>query len=230
MPASSVLISSARVATRSLVSAIIVSRSSTERSSSLCLSSAMSSCWPQYSCLCRSSACSCSNVAMSSSIIFRTLSKPILRPRRAKEMKSKRSRLMPRGMRELAFASISRACARMEAEVTCICTKLAVGLGSVFLKSSSASSSFKILIVSDRATTSWARTCFSSSWTLALESQFFSRSAATALSCSRVAAVSPRSFFMLAISTPTSATRASFVSIDCDNAATSFFLEATRPS
>mmetsp|Transcript_95563 Transcript_95563/g.275332 ORF Transcript_95563/g.275332 Transcript_95563/m.275332 type:complete len:280 (+) Transcript_95563:802-1641(+) len=230
MPASRALISSVVVSMPSLASAITVDKSSIDRCSSFCLSSAVSNCLAQYSFLSSSSVCSFFSVPTSSSTSWMTFSKPTLRPRKASEMKSKPRRPAPRGARARAAAKSSLACERIEAAVTCTCMKLSPGLGKVFLNKSSASSSLRILTVSANATISWARVFFSSSWIFSFSSQFFSRSAAKALSCSRPSAVSSTSFFISAMRMPTSDDRASFSSIVFDNAATSFFLAAMRLS
>merc|ERR1740117_2069082 len=63
----------------------------------------------------------------------------------------------------------------MTSDVRCTCKKLEPAPGSVFLNKSSASSSFRILIVSAKATTSWARIFFSSSWMPVFSAQIFSK-------------------------------------------------------
>mmetsp|Transcript_76938 Transcript_76938/g.193507 ORF Transcript_76938/g.193507 Transcript_76938/m.193507 type:complete len:212 (-) Transcript_76938:481-1116(-) len=118
----------------------------------------------------------------------------------------------------------------MAEAVVCICKKLAMALGKVFLKISRASSSLRILMVSAKATISCARIFFSSSWTAALDAQFFSKSFKKALSSNKASEESPRSFFIDAISTPSRPTRSSFSSMAFDNAPTSFFLAFMRSS
>mmetsp|Transcript_73644 Transcript_73644/g.213332 ORF Transcript_73644/g.213332 Transcript_73644/m.213332 type:complete len:230 (+) Transcript_73644:848-1537(+) len=229
MPATSADISDSKVEMLSFASSMTVSTSAIERSRPFILSSAASSSCAQYSFFSSSSACSFFNVATSSSTSLITFSNPAFLPCKASAIKSNWCLLLC-GARARASVKIAFAWARMDEAVTRNCKKLAPGLGKVALKRSSASSSLSNLIVSASATVSCARILFSSSWTLALESQFFSMSARNALSCSKASTVSPRSFFIVEICTPNSADLWSFPSMDFDTAATSFSLEAISPS
>mmetsp|Transcript_25631 Transcript_25631/g.59645 ORF Transcript_25631/g.59645 Transcript_25631/m.59645 type:complete len:230 (-) Transcript_25631:837-1526(-) len=203
MPACKAAISSVRVAIPSSALSIAVSSSDTVRSSAFFLSSAESSCTPQYSFLLSSSVCSCFKVATISSIILMTFSKPIFLPVSARAMKSILTR-SPWGV--ASKRRTSRARLRRAAALSATCTKLAEALGKVFLKSSSASSSLRTLMVSDRVTSSSALVLTRSSHSAVLVEQLFSKLALNSLSARRASSVSVRSFFNCSIFTPRSPT------------------------
>merc|ERR1719375_135760 len=93
-----------------------------------------------------------------------------------------------------AFCRMDRARARTESRVTLICTKL---LGNVFLNNSRASSSFRILMVSARATSSSDRILQISAHSFLFVAQFLSRSARNFLSSISPSCESVRSFFIV---------------------------------
>mmetsp|Transcript_12387 Transcript_12387/g.24975 ORF Transcript_12387/g.24975 Transcript_12387/m.24975 type:complete len:230 (-) Transcript_12387:25-714(-) len=196
----------------SCAEAIAASRSETLRSNSFFLSSLVSRVFSQYSFFESSSACSCFKVATMPSIMARTFSKPIFLPRRARKMASSFGRLDGNSVFKLA-ARAARALARKLAAPTWTCMKLALALGNVALKSSRASSSLSTLIVSAKATSSSARNLLRSSHSFAFLSQSSFKLDENCLSASSASLVSPKSFFICAMDTPSSATFASFASI-----------------
>mmetsp|Transcript_11676 Transcript_11676/g.22616 ORF Transcript_11676/g.22616 Transcript_11676/m.22616 type:complete len:231 (-) Transcript_11676:856-1548(-) len=188
-------ISSANLVMLSCALSIAISKSDTARSSPFFLSSAASSSFPQYSFFASSSSCSIFSVIIMSSIILMTLSNPTFFPSSAKAMKPMRS--WP-GLVFMNFFNTVRACRLRPETLSFSCIKLDA-LGSVFLKSSKASSSFKTLIVSARAASSSARVFTTTSHSFFLVSQFSSRFAKNCLSAARDSSVSPKSFFICAI-------------------------------
>merc|ERR1712008_251873 len=137
----------------SLAFSIAVSRSEIECSNPFFLSSAKSNSFPQYSFFESSSACSTLSVATISSIILMTFSNPIFFPCNARDNNSNCAFL---GLFCMTCSSSVNALARKFRADTSICMKLEA-LGKVFLKSSSASSSFSTLMVSAKAANSSAR-------------------------------------------------------------------------
>mmetsp|Transcript_158220 Transcript_158220/g.274798 ORF Transcript_158220/g.274798 Transcript_158220/m.274798 type:complete len:201 (+) Transcript_158220:1044-1646(+) len=162
-----------------------------------------------------------------SSIIFSTLSKFTFLPWSATAMKSSSGRWPP----AWCFASAIWARARFCCEITLTftCTR-ALAPGSVFLKSSKASSSFKILIVSANATCSSARTFMFASCSSFFVAQSVSKSARNFWSSAKAFSVSLKSPFICTISTPSSPTRTVFVSMAAVRAAISFSLAAISSS
>mmetsp|Transcript_96632 Transcript_96632/g.312115 ORF Transcript_96632/g.312115 Transcript_96632/m.312115 type:complete len:221 (+) Transcript_96632:1121-1783(+) len=100
--------------------------------------------------------------------------------------------------------------------------------GSVFLKISKASSSFRTLMVSARAASSSERNSFRASHSSALLPQSFCRAARKPWSASSACSVSSRSRFSAAICTASSPTRRSFSSIAPVKVSISFFLALMR--
>mmetsp|Transcript_103488 Transcript_103488/g.298046 ORF Transcript_103488/g.298046 Transcript_103488/m.298046 type:complete len:232 (-) Transcript_103488:542-1237(-) len=156
------------------------------------------------------------------------LSKPIFLPRKANEMRSScgRSARMTLAMPCLMAA---RARARKAIVLARTWTK-ALGLGSVALNNSKASSSFNTLIVSASATSSSARTLLRSSHSAVLVSQLFLNSALSCVSAAMASEVSSLSFFICAMDTPSSPILAVLVSMASDRKAFSFFLAAMSSS
>mmetsp|Transcript_62081 Transcript_62081/g.113995 ORF Transcript_62081/g.113995 Transcript_62081/m.113995 type:complete len:221 (-) Transcript_62081:409-1071(-) len=113
--------------------------------------------------------------------------------------------------------------------LTWICMKL-LAPGRVFLKSSSASSSLRNLMVSAMAATSSADAFEYSSQATFLSAHSFSMLPESALSSASCSSVSSRSFFMFAISTAVSPLRTDFSSICAVREAISFFFAATKDS
>mmetsp|Transcript_45763 Transcript_45763/g.83833 ORF Transcript_45763/g.83833 Transcript_45763/m.83833 type:complete len:263 (-) Transcript_45763:733-1521(-) len=187
------------------------------------LSSVTSNCFSQYSFLWSSSVCSFAKTSTSSSISLKTFSKLTFLPVSATAMRSNAARLECVAG---AFWISARAFLRTSRLLDSIWTKL--GLGNVFLKSSKASSSFKILIVSAMATFSSALIFSISSHSLSFEAQFSSMSAKNFLSSAKASSVSPISLAMLAMSTPNLPTRADLSSIAAVCAAISFSFAATN--
>mmetsp|Transcript_40514 Transcript_40514/g.104812 ORF Transcript_40514/g.104812 Transcript_40514/m.104812 type:complete len:269 (-) Transcript_40514:784-1590(-) len=222
IPFSSAAISSVAVAMPSFVSSMTVWRSARVRSRAFFLSSDSSNWTPQYSFLVSSSTCSFFRVVTSSSIMVMTFSKPIFLPLSAKEIKSNW------GLSTLleALLMMFRAFAKTAWRFVFSWTKLALALGSVFLKSSSASSSLSTLMVSARATNSSERVFLISSHSAVLEPQLVSSSIANLVSALSEALVSSKSFFIPAISTPRSPTLVISASICSVTVATSFCLAA----
>mmetsp|Transcript_59862 Transcript_59862/g.151623 ORF Transcript_59862/g.151623 Transcript_59862/m.151623 type:complete len:266 (-) Transcript_59862:742-1539(-) len=221
MPAFKFLISSMMVLTASCISALEVSRFLAFRCKSFFLSSATSNSLIQYACLASSSFCSISKVTTNLSMRRRTCSMPTFRPRNAKETKSMWTP-WPRGSFARASCREPRASSRTEAADCCNCKKLAAELGNVFLNKSRASSSLRTLIVSAKATISWARIFLPSSWMALFFSQFFCKSTKKALSSTTDFDESLKSFFIVASCTPMSPTLLSFSSMDLVIAITSF--------
>mmetsp|Transcript_93783 Transcript_93783/g.252795 ORF Transcript_93783/g.252795 Transcript_93783/m.252795 type:complete len:200 (+) Transcript_93783:68-667(+) len=172
MPAARAASSSVVVSMKAFVSSMAFSKSEMSRSSSFFLSSAASISFSQYTFLPSSSTCSLPSSVTISSIIANTLSKLTFLPRRAKEIKSKRLSWLPRS----ALMAMWRT--SLSLTVTCKSEEL----GKVVLKSSSASSSFKILMVSAIARVSSARVFFTTSYSAVLVAQFLSKSARNFLS------------------------------------------------
>mmetsp|Transcript_18417 Transcript_18417/g.43283 ORF Transcript_18417/g.43283 Transcript_18417/m.43283 type:complete len:241 (-) Transcript_18417:756-1478(-) len=227
MPASKAAISSASVAKDPSISAIAVSESEIDNSNSFFLSSELSNLDKQYSFLLSSADCSFLRFATISSIIEITLSKPIFLPLRANSMRSSAGcGADPR----FAALSAASACARCVAAVTSTCTKLALAEGSVFLKSSNASSSLRTLMVSASAANSSVRKRTTSSHSFVFVSQPYFNSAKNLVSAASDSFVSSRSFSISAFSVPRAPTRSSLSSICPLSAATSFFFAAIKPS
>mmetsp|Transcript_90746 Transcript_90746/g.235346 ORF Transcript_90746/g.235346 Transcript_90746/m.235346 type:complete len:211 (+) Transcript_90746:808-1440(+) len=154
IPASRSAISWAKVSMAPSISSMADSESETDCDNAFFLSSDWSNCAPQYSFFASSPCCSFFKFATIWSIILITLSKPTFLPRSANAMRS--SPGLP-GIR-VAIARISFNADSLRAFLAaCTCTKLlALALGNVFLKRSSASSSLRTLIVSAKATSSSA--------------------------------------------------------------------------
>mmetsp|Transcript_83080 Transcript_83080/g.222898 ORF Transcript_83080/g.222898 Transcript_83080/m.222898 type:complete len:229 (+) Transcript_83080:792-1478(+) len=228
MPASSAEMSSAALLMLSSVLAMAVARSDALRVRDFFLSSVESNCEPQYSFFSASSACSFLSSTTMSSIILITVSNPTFLPRSASTRKPRRAW----SASPFTCACWTRAAARARwlAVVTATCIRLALGTGRVFLNNSSASSSFRILMVSWRARSSSARVFERSSHSAVFVSQPFSSSAKNFLSASRVFAVSSKSSFMLTISTASSPEAESFDSISVVRASISAVLAALKAS
>mmetsp|Transcript_7244 Transcript_7244/g.18076 ORF Transcript_7244/g.18076 Transcript_7244/m.18076 type:complete len:227 (+) Transcript_7244:894-1574(+) len=226
MPASRAATSSANVEMEPSISSIAVSEFEMESSKPFLLSSDSSNCWLQYSFFASSSICSRFKLETISSIIAMTFSKPIFLPLSASEMRSKSGREAPCD----AFLTIDKARPCATALFVLSCTKLALVPGNVFLKSSSASSSFKTLIVSARATNSSARNFLISSHSCVLVSQLLSSSSWNFSSSPNAALVFSSSLAMPAILTPRSAILAISSSICAVSVASSFFLAAISAS
>lgn len=111
-----------------------------------------------------------------------------------------------------------------------ISTRLALGAGRVFLNNSRASSSFKILMVSEMAASSSVRVLTRSAYSSSFVLQPFSSSASIFLSSSSAASVSDWSPFMVTMDTPSSPTFSVLDSTDDVRASISFFLAAMRAS
>mmetsp|Transcript_93837 Transcript_93837/g.261240 ORF Transcript_93837/g.261240 Transcript_93837/m.261240 type:complete len:255 (+) Transcript_93837:893-1657(+) len=212
--------------------AMACSSSDTVRSNDFFLSSPWSSCWAQYSFFWSSSSCSFFRTAIMLSHILMTFSKPprplALLPVSASTSKSSPGRCSRLATR-YAPRTASSARARSEAAPTCTCRKLAA-LGSVFLNSSSASSSLRTLMVSASATSSSARVFDRSSHSAAFVAQLLSRFAKNFLSSARVASVSALSSFMRTSSTPVSPICVVFASTVSVRADVSFVLAAIKES
>mmetsp|Transcript_106418 Transcript_106418/g.280722 ORF Transcript_106418/g.280722 Transcript_106418/m.280722 type:complete len:257 (-) Transcript_106418:666-1436(-) len=220
MPFRRALISSARVAMLSSVSSIAFSRSLSLMSSTFFSSSAVSSSFSQYAFFSSSADCSLMSSATISSIILITFSKLEAPPRRAR---ATRRRLLPG-----AASSSCSAAARAFLALTCVWRS--AGLGSVFLKSSNASSSFKILMVSASARSSSVRVLERSCHSPSFVSQPFLSSMRNFWSSLRVAFVSSRSSFSATISTPSCPDFSSFDSMDAVRVLISFSLARLRAS
>mmetsp|Transcript_17220 Transcript_17220/g.53922 ORF Transcript_17220/g.53922 Transcript_17220/m.53922 type:complete len:206 (-) Transcript_17220:787-1404(-) len=198
-------------------------------SSSFFLSSIWSNWIAQYSFLASSSDCSFFSTSTMSSHILMTLSKVpwlmALRPLRASTRKSKPAcPWAPAFCR--ALRTIANARTRNEAALASTCTKLALALGRVFLKSSRASSSLSTLMVSARATSSSARVFCRASHSAVFVEQLFSSPARNFLSSAKEAAVSERSSFSWTIFTPNSPTCSVLVSMEAPRTLTSLVLDA----
>mmetsp|Transcript_99549 Transcript_99549/g.319507 ORF Transcript_99549/g.319507 Transcript_99549/m.319507 type:complete len:299 (-) Transcript_99549:658-1554(-) len=233
MPASRAAISCVVVSMPSFALAMAVSASAILRSRAFLLSSVWSNCMLQYSFLLSSSSCSFFNIWTISSHILMTLSNV---PWLMAFLPLKVSAIMSRAGRRFLSAFLCMARSKdkawersVEAE-TRTCTKLALELGNVFLKKSSASSSFKTLIVSAKATSSSALVLERSSHSFVLVPQLDSSSARNFLSSNMVAAVSERSSFICTMATPSSPIRVVFVSTVAVRAWTSFSLAAISAS
>mmetsp|Transcript_67745 Transcript_67745/g.192004 ORF Transcript_67745/g.192004 Transcript_67745/m.192004 type:complete len:256 (-) Transcript_67745:669-1436(-) len=214
-------------------SAIACSDFPTARSSAFFLSSDASNWAAQYSFFWSSCCCSFFRFATISSTMAMTFSKPpwvkAFLPLSASTRRSSpaRSRLSePCRARRIA----ARASERMAEALVLTCTKLALGLGRVFLNNSRASSSLRSLMVSASARSSSARVFDRSSHSAFFVSQPFFSSARNFLSSARASSVSDRSSFIWAIFTPSSPIRVSFSWMDAVKAATSLVLAAIRPS
>mmetsp|Transcript_19696 Transcript_19696/g.52245 ORF Transcript_19696/g.52245 Transcript_19696/m.52245 type:complete len:274 (-) Transcript_19696:651-1472(-) len=220
-------ISSASAAMFSSALAIAVSVSAATCSSSFFLSSVESNVDRQYSFLSASSSPSFFKAPTISSIMEMTFSKPIFLPRRASTRKPRRACL---GFAWRARCRRATARDRRSALCTFTCSRLALGAGSVFLKSSRASSSFKILIVSARARSSSLRVFTRASYSASFVEHPAFRSASSFLSSRRLPAASSRSAFICTMDTPSSPTRASFCSMEAVSTPISFFFAATSAS
>mmetsp|Transcript_36546 Transcript_36546/g.79761 ORF Transcript_36546/g.79761 Transcript_36546/m.79761 type:complete len:216 (-) Transcript_36546:755-1402(-) len=213
----------------SVAAAIAASSSDRVRSRPFFLSSVVSSCIRQYSFLLSSSTCSFLSKSTIPSIILTTFSKPPFLPLRAKAKRSRRGR-KERSTPRAALWTAAKARARTAAVLPWICMKLAVGLGSVDLKRSRASSSLRTLIVSANAASSSLRVFMCSSNSEALVAQPLSNSARNFLSSSKAASVSLRSFLSSTISTATSPIFLVLSSMAAMRAETSLVLAAMRSS
>mmetsp|Transcript_55628 Transcript_55628/g.154943 ORF Transcript_55628/g.154943 Transcript_55628/m.154943 type:complete len:240 (+) Transcript_55628:910-1629(+) len=161
------------------------------------LSSAESSSLPQYSSLESSSSCSVFRVETISSIILITLSKLGAPPWRDSAIMATRGSLEARAAPRARSAAVL--VSREWAEV---CSS--VGDGRVFLKSSSASSSLRILMVSARASSSSARVLHRASHSASFVAQLFFSSARNAWSSLSASEVSSLSLLICAIETASS--------------------------
>mmetsp|Transcript_25340 Transcript_25340/g.80542 ORF Transcript_25340/g.80542 Transcript_25340/m.80542 type:complete len:228 (+) Transcript_25340:828-1511(+) len=225
MPFSSAATSSVRVAMAPFASSMALPRSEAARSSSFFLSSFLSSSSSQYAFFWSSPTCSFPSRATMPSIMARTFSKLTFFPRRASARKSRRGSarlLWPR----LLAARARSACRLTSLPLALVCSR--EGLGSVFLKSSRASSSLRILMVSARATSSSARVFCTTSHSALFFSQFLSRSARNCLSSASDLVVSSRSAFRASISRPVCPWRPSLASMACVLLLISFSLAAAR--
>mmetsp|Transcript_87356 Transcript_87356/g.231203 ORF Transcript_87356/g.231203 Transcript_87356/m.231203 type:complete len:259 (-) Transcript_87356:656-1432(-) len=166
------------------------------------LSSESSNWSSQYSFLCSSSSCSCFSIATMSSIIATTFAKDTWRPERDSMMRS--NFVWPCWSERRADRTDANASLRMVAEVTSTCIRPTPGAGNVFLKSSRASSSFNILMVSASARSSAARVFLRSSHSAAFVSHPFSSSVRKVLSSARLSDVSPMSSLICTMATPRS--------------------------
>mmetsp|Transcript_13074 Transcript_13074/g.38123 ORF Transcript_13074/g.38123 Transcript_13074/m.38123 type:complete len:233 (+) Transcript_13074:811-1509(+) len=232
MPFSRVPISSARAASASVAVAAAFSSPDRLRSRAFFLSSAMSNCLAQYSFLCSSSSCSfCSTSTMLSHILMTLSNPPRLRAFLLLSASTRKSR--PARWSAPARCRAARSATRAFAGTVVLvrtCTKLAPVLGSVFLNSSRASSSFSSLMVSARATSSSERVLERSSHSLSLVAQLFSSSAKNFWSSRRAASVSERSSFICTIWTPSSPICLVLASTEALSAATSLAFAAIRDS
>mmetsp|Transcript_36318 Transcript_36318/g.82606 ORF Transcript_36318/g.82606 Transcript_36318/m.82606 type:complete len:224 (+) Transcript_36318:853-1524(+) len=223
MPCSKAATSSVRVAIVPLASSMALFRSEAAKSSSFLESSFLSISDSQYAFFWSSLACSSPSKATMSSIMVRTFSKLTFLPRRASTKKS--------SLGSLICALALRACnARCLTSFPLARVWMNDGLGSVPLKSSRASSSLRILIVSAMATCSSARVVCTTSHSCLFFSQFESRSARNFLSSARDLVVSSKSSFSASIFRPAWPWRPSLASIACVVLPISFFLAATSDS
>mmetsp|Transcript_76661 Transcript_76661/g.119777 ORF Transcript_76661/g.119777 Transcript_76661/m.119777 type:complete len:294 (+) Transcript_76661:57-938(+) len=220
MPSSSASISEASVAIPSFVSAIDLDKSDTANSNSFALSSVASIVVSQYSFFSSSEICSFLRSATISSIIVNTFSKLTFLPLSAREMRLRR--------KSVVLLCSRTAKARDLIARPLSATWIKAGVGSVFLNSSSASSSFRIFIVSAMAKTSSARILQRTAHSSSLVLQFFSKSFKKTSSAARLFAVSSRSSFWLARSTPSSPICAILLSIDLVRALISLVLAASN--
>mmetsp|Transcript_21004 Transcript_21004/g.52613 ORF Transcript_21004/g.52613 Transcript_21004/m.52613 type:complete len:260 (+) Transcript_21004:426-1205(+) len=171
---------------------------------SFCSSSATSSSFVQYAFLLSSATCSLPNWATSLSIMAPNLSKLAFLPRMAKAIKSKPG---------LARASAPKAClACRKTSLLDTCTCNSDVLGRALLKSSKASSSFRILIVSASAMSSSDRILDRASHASCFVAQFLLRSAKNLVSSPKPFFVSSRSSDMVTRLVLTSPRRADLVS------------------
>mmetsp|Transcript_2051 Transcript_2051/g.6109 ORF Transcript_2051/g.6109 Transcript_2051/m.6109 type:complete len:252 (-) Transcript_2051:535-1290(-) len=226
IPACRDLSSSASCAIAPLRSSIEVSRSPASLAKSLTLSSAASICLSQYSFLDSSSTCSWARRASMSSTILMTLEKSTLRPPSMNS--TKRTFKRPPGCSPWRPWSAESARCRACSAPCANCTKLA--LGSVFLKSSRASSSLRIVMVSEMASSSSERICALISHSSFFVWQFCCRSAWKRWSSSRASSVSVRSSFICTSCTARLPARRILSSMDLLKASTSFFLAAMSSS
>mmetsp|Transcript_76663 Transcript_76663/g.119785 ORF Transcript_76663/g.119785 Transcript_76663/m.119785 type:complete len:297 (+) Transcript_76663:718-1608(+) len=221
IPSSSAAISEASVEMLSLRSSIALPRSDTVSSNSFRSSSFLSMVFSQYSFFSSSAVCSLPSKTTMSSIIFKTFSKLTFLPLRARLIKfSRKSFWAP------LLAKAASACS-----FTCFAFVFNCnndGVGRVFLKSSSASSSLSSFTVSARANNSSARTLQRTAHSSSLVLQFFSKSFKKTSSAARLFAVSSRSSFWLARSTPSSPICAILLSIDLVRALISLVLAASN--
>mmetsp|Transcript_171742 Transcript_171742/g.550470 ORF Transcript_171742/g.550470 Transcript_171742/m.550470 type:complete len:220 (+) Transcript_171742:1-660(+) len=217
----------------SLASSMPVSVSLMVRSRPFFLSSPASSWSAQYDFLCSSSNCSCFIMAIISSISLTTLSKPpwerAFLPVRVNAIRSRVGRCAC-STRCLKSRIIESARAFWEEALTRSCSKLEAVLGSVFLNRSKASSSFKTVMVSAKATSSSARVFWRNSHSCVLVLHDDSSSALSFWFSMRAASVSDKSFFISTMDTPSSPICAVFSSMVFDSAAISFFLATISAS
>mmetsp|Transcript_72895 Transcript_72895/g.193624 ORF Transcript_72895/g.193624 Transcript_72895/m.193624 type:complete len:228 (-) Transcript_72895:765-1448(-) len=225
MPFSKAATSSVRVSMVPLASSMAFSKSEAAKSSCFLLSSFLSISASQYAFFWSSLDCSLPSKATMSSIMASTLSKPTVLPRRASARKSKRGSWSPPPSCVLALRACNARCLT-SLPLALVCNS--EGLGNVFLKSSKASSSFRILIVSARANNSSVRVFCTASHSSFFFAQLLSRSAKNFLSSPRDLVVSSKSSFKVSILTPVCPWRPSFASIACVLLLTSFCLAATK--
>mmetsp|Transcript_107924 Transcript_107924/g.281744 ORF Transcript_107924/g.281744 Transcript_107924/m.281744 type:complete len:243 (+) Transcript_107924:371-1099(+) len=206
------------------MSSIVLSRSLNFTPSTFLSSSAVSNSFSQYDFLPSSASCSCASRLTISSIIFSTLSKPFAPPCSAISISVTRPSPL------LAVRSALSALLRTSLLLTCSWSSEGPALGNVFVNKSSASSSFRILMVSAMASSSSVRILVRSSCSCFFVAQPLLSSARKALSSARVLAVSSLSSFMLAISRPSSPEASSFCSIAVVSASISAVLAAISAS
>mmetsp|Transcript_37983 Transcript_37983/g.85538 ORF Transcript_37983/g.85538 Transcript_37983/m.85538 type:complete len:240 (+) Transcript_37983:763-1482(+) len=202
MPSVNALISSVSVLIVSVSSSMEMSKSLIICSNSFFLSSVLSKVFSQYSFLWSSSCCSFAKTSTKSSINFKTLSKFTFFPCKAIAIRLRPTSSEP--FFDFAWRTMSNALLRSWLSLATICTKL--GLGSVFLNKSSASSSLRIFIVWCMARSSSVRSFLRSSHSAVLFPQSFCRSAKNFLSSSNAASdsvSSPCMFTMLTCKSPT---------------------------
>mmetsp|Transcript_33688 Transcript_33688/g.88241 ORF Transcript_33688/g.88241 Transcript_33688/m.88241 type:complete len:222 (+) Transcript_33688:263-928(+) len=181
----------------------------------------------QYSFLLSSSACSSARSFTMLSIIEMIFAKLKSRPCRAMVRKSSCA-LSVGALPARDLSTSARARFRSAMPLASICTKL--GDGRVFLNSSRASSSDKILMVSWMATSSSARSFLRSSHSPVFESQSFWICSANLRSSARLPCVAWRSCFMLTTPTCSSPMREVFDSISAVRTLTCFDLAVVSSS
>mmetsp|Transcript_13306 Transcript_13306/g.36006 ORF Transcript_13306/g.36006 Transcript_13306/m.36006 type:complete len:264 (+) Transcript_13306:900-1691(+) len=223
-------ISSANVAIPALQLSLLWLASSSAFSAAFFLSSAASNSTAQYSFFVSSSTCSFCNISTMSSISLSTFVNSTFLPDSAKAMRSILARCRSAACRR-ALLTADCALRRMAFELTWICTKLlALADGRVFLKSSSASSSLRVLIVSEIASSSSLRVFCLSAHSADLVEQPFSSSFANAWSSVRESAVSAKSAFISTTATLSSPIFLVLDSMEDVSASSSLFLATIRLS
>mmetsp|Transcript_92716 Transcript_92716/g.240013 ORF Transcript_92716/g.240013 Transcript_92716/m.240013 type:complete len:259 (-) Transcript_92716:435-1211(-) len=199
-------------------SEIAVSNSFFLRNIASVSSSDTSNSFVQYSFFLSSSTCSLPNWITNLSIISANLSKLVFLPCMANEMKSKRESL------RMSAPKTCLACRMTSLLDTCTCSNEV--LGRVFLKRSKASSSFKILMVSERATSSSDRVLDRAAHSSFFVAQFLPKSAKNLMSSAKPFFVSSRSSIMFTRSVLTLPRRAVFFSAASTRDLTSLFFAA----